>query len=413
MLQPKSIKLSELTHLIGATIKYAFDGELFWIVADVTSHSYKAQDDRHFFVLAEKGEGTNALVAKVDAVAWKPAAEKIRAFEDATGQRFQNDIHVLVQVSVSYNATFGLKLSVHDIDINFTIGALEQEKRQVLLRLEKECAEYIRKDRDRYITRNNQLRLNSVLQKIAVVASNGTAGYEDFMHTLQNNPYRYTFFVDSYFTPVQGENNAHLVRKALIDIFSSGKNYDAVVIIRGGGSQTDFLIFDTFELGQAVAKFPIPVITGIGHQRNETIVDLMAHSPTKTPTKAAEFIVSQSRLFEERLETAQSRILKEAQHSLSAATQTLRPLTANIKNYGRMYLQNQNGQVEHFVAVFSMMTPENIFKLGFAMVKHQGKVTNSPAKIKVGDEIDVTLSGVEITATVTAKRQSDGSEFKL
>ena len=191
---------------------------MFWIVADVTSHSYKAQDDRHFFVLAEKGEGTNALVAKVDAVAWKPAAEKIRAFEDATGQRFQNDIHVLVQVSVSYNATFGLKLSVHDIDINFTIGALEQEKRQVLLRLEKECAEYIRKDRDRYITRNNQLRLNSVLQKIAVVASNGTAGYEDFMHTLQNNPYRYTFFVDSYFTPVQGENNAHLVRKALIDI---------------------------------------------------------------------------------------------------------------------------------------------------------------------------------------------------
>ncbi len=413
MLPPTPIRLSQLTALIGNTIKYAFDGELFWVVGDVTSHNHKENDDRHFFVLAEKGEGTNSLVAKVETVAWKEAAEKIRAFEAATGQRFQNGLHVLVAVSVSYSAAYGLKLTLHDIDINFTIGALEQEKQAILRRLETECADYIKRDGERYITRNNQLELNTVIQKIAVVASNATAGYEDFLHTLQNNPYQYSFFVDNYFTPVQGENNSHLIKKALIDIYNSGKAYDAVVIIRGGGSQTDFLIFETFELGQVAAKFPIPIITGIGHQRNETIVDLMVHSPVKTPTKAAEFIIAQNRYYEECIDDAQNTIVSEAQQQLSEKMQALAPVASNIKNYSRMYLQNQNGQVEHFVSLFSMMSPENIFKLGFAMVKHKGKITNSPENIQVDDEINVTLSGIEISAVVTSKRKSDGTEFKL
>ncbi len=409
----KSIRLSELTAIINATIQYAFEGSIFWVVADVTSHSYKAQDDRHFFVLAEKGEGTNSLTAKIDAVAWKPAAAKIRNFETVTGQKFQSGIHVLVAVSVTYNGAYGLKLNMHDIDINFTIGALENEKQKILQRLENECADFIQKDGDRYITRNNQLQLNLVIQKIAIVASSGTAGHEDFMHTLQDNPYGYSFFADNYFTPVQGENNSHLIKQMLIDIFKSGKPYDAVVIIRGGGAQTDFLIFETFELGQVVAKFPIPIITGIGHQRNETIVDIMAHSPTFTPTKAAEFIIAHNRYFEEGVADLHNTIIYRAQQQFQSRRQQLEPVIQTIKNYSRLLLQKQKGQIAHFESVFAIMSPDNILKMGFAVLKHKGKIISNADNVLIDDEIKLTLSGVEITATVTSKNESDGSEFKL
>ncbi len=409
----KSIRLSELTAIINATIQYAFEGSIFWVVADVTSHSFKPQDERHFFVLAEKGEGTNSLIAKIDAVAWKPAAAKIKNFENVTGQRFQSGIHVLIAVSVSYNGAYGLKLNMHDIDINFTIGALENEKQKILKRLETECADFIQKDGEKYITRNNQLQLKPVIQKIAVVASSGTAGHEDFMHTLQGNPYAYSFFVDNYFTAVQGENNSHLIKQMLLDIFKSGKPYDAVVIIRGGGAQTDFLIFETFELGQVVAKFPIPIITGIGHQRNETIVDIMAHSPTFTPTKAAEFIIAHNRYFEEAIEDIQNTIIYRSQQQFQNRRQELEPVVQNIKNYSKMFLQNQKGQIAHFESVFSIMSPDNILKMGFAVLKHKGKIISTARDISIADEIKLTLSGIEITATVTSKNESDGSEFKL
>jgi len=242
-------------------------------------------------VLAEKQEGSNAIIAKAEAVAWKAGSVKIRDFERITGQPFKNDIQVLAKVAVDYNPLHGLKLTLVDIDINFTIGALEQQKQEILLRLLTECPDYIRRVGDQYLTLNKQLQLNAVIQKIALIGSGSSAGYEDFVHTLQNNAYQYRFTIDNYFTAVQGQANASMVRQQLIAIYNSHIAYDAVVIIRGGGAQTDFLLFDTFILGQAVAKFPIPVITGIGHQRNETIVDMLAHSPTNAPTKAAEFII--------------------------------------------------------------------------------------------------------------------------
>jgi exodeoxyribonuclease VII large subunit len=342
------IKLSDLTARIQQVISNAFANQSYWIVADVTNYSFYQQRGYHYFDLVEKQDNAGDIIAKVSAVAWGAGANKIKDFERITGQLFKNDINVLVKVSVNYHNVYGLQITLLDIDTNFTIGLLEQQKQETLNRLLAENHDFIRKEGDRYITRNNQLPLNPVLQRIAVVTSSNSAGYQDFKHTLDNNRFGYRFIVDNYFTVVQGEANAEQVQQRLIDVFNSGKPYDAVVMIRGGGAQTDFLIFDTYRLGRTIARFPVPVITGIGHQKNETIVDMMAHTPTKTPTKAAEFIIAHNKAFEDTLISMQKAILIRSQQLFSAHFQSLSSLNATIINKSRDMLSRHKDDISFF-----------------------------------------------------------------
>src|SRR6185312_1219580 len=175
----------------------------------------------HYFDLVEKAEGTNNINAKICAAAWGTGNLKIREFERITGQKFKNDINVLVNVSVEYHPVHGLKLTLLDIDPNFTIGVLEQQKQQTLQRLLKECADFIRKVGDNYVTRNKELKHQAVIQNIAIVTSQSSAGLQDFNHTLFTNAFNYKFKVDNYFTTVQGQASASLVYDTLLDIYNS------------------------------------------------------------------------------------------------------------------------------------------------------------------------------------------------
>jgi exodeoxyribonuclease VII large subunit len=304
-----SIKLSELTSQIQQVIDGAFGHKTFWIIADITNYTYKPQSNYHYFELVEKDKTAAKILAKVAGRAWGNASLNISNFEKATGQKFKNDINVLIQVSVQYNPSFGLQLNLLDIDTNFTLGLFEQQRKETLERLLRENQAFIKRAGEGYITRNSELALNQVIQRIAVISSDTSAGFQDFKHTLEHNPFDYKFYIDDYFALVQGDGNAKQFLARVIEVFESQKPYDALVIIRGGGAQTDFLIFDNYELNRAIAKFPIPVITGIGHQKNETIADLMAHTSTKTPTKAAEFIIAHNRAFEDNLIGTQKMIL--------------------------------------------------------------------------------------------------------
>ncbi|MBC8034605.1 MAG: exodeoxyribonuclease VII large subunit [Chitinophagaceae bacterium] len=311
------IKLSELTQKINHTLENSFAQKTFWIVADITNHSFHSQKGYHYFDLAEKNPATNNITAKVQGVAWGAGSLKLTEFEQITGQKFGNDIHVLIQVGVDYHAVFGLKLILVNIDPHFSLGLIEQEKQATLRKLLANYPGFIAKSGDGYSTKNKQLKLPLVIQKIALVTSGASAGMQDFVHTLASNTFGYRFKIDNYFTQVQGEANALAFYNKLIEVHQSGVGYDVVVIIRGGGAQTDFLIFDQLILGKIVAKFPIPVITGIGHQKDETIVDLMAHTSTKTPTRAAEHIIAHNRSFEESIMNEQRTILIKTQQSLS------------------------------------------------------------------------------------------------
>lgn len=473
------IKLSELNKQIQAVIDNQFSELALWVIADITNHSFKEKTSYHYFDLVEKAENSNELLAKISGKAWGTGSTRIREFERITGQKFTNNINVLIRVKVNYHIVFGLSLDIQDIDPNFTIGVLEQQRQATLASLVANNPGVISKVGDRYVTRNAKLPLPQVIQRIAVVASKTSAGNEDFKHTLLNNPYGYRFEIDDYHTVVQNDANAQQFLERLIDVFRSKIPYDVVVINRGGGAQTDFLIFDNYKIGLAVAKFPIPVITGIGHQKNETIADLMAHTQTKTPTKAAEFIITHNKQFEDSILNFQKAVLIRAQQifsanyrglttmntfivnnsrtflndykdalvsrnqivinktksllfqhksklSLIASTLVSKPkimagnklndlanTISNINSFKTGYLRNQSGYLRHLVSVINLMSPNNILKKGFAIVKYNGEVTSDPDIFKPGSEMEVILSNKSIRSKVTSKTNHDGSEFNI
>ena len=452
-----SIKLSELTRQIQQAIDGVFGQQTFWIIADITNYTYKPQSNYHYFELVEKDKNAARILAKVAGRAWGNASLNITNFEKATGQKFKNDINVLVQVSVQYNPAFGLQLNLLDIDTNFTLGLFEQQRKETLERLLRDNPGFIQKAGDRYLTRNNSLTFRPVIQRIAVISSDTSAGFQDFRHSLEHNPFGYKFEIDDYFALVQGDGNAKQFLAQIIAVYESKKPYDALIIIRGGGSQTDFLLYDNYELNRAIAKFPIPVITGIGHQKNETIADLMAHTSTKTPTKAAEFIISHNRNFEDRLTDIQkmiliktyqminhhkdrlvqlnqstintSRHLLHGHHNhilqlsgliltnprilISNKRKDLSNLTQNMQSYSRMYFLNKTGNIAHFQSVMRIMSPQNILNKGFAILKVNGKITSNADLISVGEELTIRLADSEIKTTVKSKSVYDENEFNL
>ncbi|WP_342648412.1 exodeoxyribonuclease VII large subunit [Mucilaginibacter sp. CSA2-8R] len=348
------LRLSELSGLVSEVMEQVFQGRGFWVIADVTSHSYKPGKNHHYFDLVEKEPGSSTLLARFSARAWNEGSDQIAVFEETTGQRFTNDINVLLLVSVNYHAAFGLQLVVHNIDVNFTLGTLEKQKQANLARLVDENPDHVRLADGEYVTFNQELHLHSVLQRLAVISSSTSAGYEDFQHTLQNNKQGYAFTVDAYFTVVQGENNARYIVEQLIAIYRSGINYDAVIIIRGGGAQTDLLLFEQYAIGKAIARFPIPVITGIGHQKNQTVADLMAHTALKTPTQAAEFIIARNRDFADYISLLQNSIAVRAQQHVSACQQevyvmhqTLRQAAYASLNTANNKLQRRGNELAH------------------------------------------------------------------
>ena len=442
-----SIKLSELSNRIQQTIDGVFGGQTYWIIADLTNHTFKPATNYHYFDLVEKDPSSSRMIAKLSGRAWGNASINIANFEQATGQKFKNDINILLQVSVQYNAAFGLQLNLIDIDTNFTLGQFEQQRAATLARLLKENPDFIRKEGERYVTKNSSLYLKKVIQNIAIITSDTSAGYQDFIHTLVHNPFSYAFKVDNYFTMVQGEANAKPIIDKLVDIYTSGKAYDMVVIIRGGGAQTDFLIFDNYELSRAIAKFPVPVLTGIGHQKNETIADLMAHTSTKTPTKAAEFILAINRSFEETVLNLQKLVLIKTQqlfalHSkrlaninsglvrdvlgllhghqrnltklssvvvtypkmlISGRKKDIAHLVSNLKSHQKSYFANKNSYLAHYTTMVKLMSPQNILNKGFAILKVGDKIISDVKGIEPGAELNIQLASAELKTTVTSK----------
>ena len=452
-----ALRLSELTAVVSDILATAFAQHTFWVIADVTNHTFKPDKNYHHFDLVEKASDSNDLLAKIQAKAWGKGSLSIQQFQQTTGQRFSNNIQVLVNVSVNYHPVFGLQLNVNEIDPNFTLGMLEQQRLATLERLVRENPEFISRAGDVFLTKNKGLILNKVIQRIAVVSSNTSAGWQDFKHTLDHNPFGYIFTIDDYFTLVQGESNAQQLVTRLIHVFESQVPYDAVVIIRGGGAQTDFLIFDNYLIGKAVAKFPIPVITGIGHQKNETIADLMAHTVTKTPTKAAEFILNHNRSFEDSIGAFQKRIIIQSQQRLSAGLQAIgrlnssivnqtqailfhkgrellsvgsaistkptiivynrkndiQQIASNLASFSAISLKNQRGYLGHYVTLIQALSPENTLKRGFAIIKADNRITSDPEQLVKGKDVEIILRNQSITTTVKSKKEYHGNEFNL
>ena len=278
------ISLSQLNGLIREALEINFMDEI-WLVAEIAEMRI-AGAGHCYLDLVEKKE--DKIVARIRANIWKFQYERIATnFFNATGSNLQKGMKVLFSVSLNFHEQYGISLVVKNIDPNYSIGDLERKKKEIIQRLTQE----------KLLQKNSELDLDLVPKRIAIISSKTAAGYGDFMNQISNNNRGYKFETRLFQSVMQGNG----VEDSLINNLSliSIKNYDCIVIIRGGGASLDLAGFDNYNLGKVIANCKLPVLTGIGHERDETIVDIVAHTKLKTPTAVAEFLIGRMQDFEE------------------------------------------------------------------------------------------------------------------
>jgi exodeoxyribonuclease VII large subunit len=275
------ISLYELNRQIKSIIKEATD-PAYWIFAEISE--LKTNVSGHCYLeLVEKDEKTEYLKAKSRATIWSPAFRMISSyFESSTGMPLSREMKVLVKVTVDFHELYGLSLNIIDIEPSYTVGELARKKQEIINRLAEEGV----------FDMNRELDFPVLPKRIAVISSRSAAGFGDFSDQLLNNEYDFQFHIKLFPAYMQGDDAEDSIIRALEIIHTYEDVFDVVVIIRGGGSQADLSCFNQYRLALHVAQFPLPVITGIGHEQDETIVDLVAHTQLKTPTAVAEYMIS-------------------------------------------------------------------------------------------------------------------------
>lgn len=295
----KSISLFDLNLRIKEVIKGSFQ-ELYWIVAEISE--LKVNSAGHCYLeLVDKDPDSFHIKARARATIWSYAYRMIKPyFESATRQNLDAGLKIMVKCSVEFHEVYGLSLNIQDIDPAYTVGELARKREEIIRRLEQEGV----------LTMNQELQLPLVLQKIAVISSATAAGFEDFIRQLERNDYRFKYYYKLFPATMQGQEAEQSIINALDRVHRYEDFFDVVAIIRGGGSQSDLSCFDSYHLAYYITQFPLPVITGIGHEKDESVTDIVAHTRLKTPTAVADFIIQQSTLFFARLLEMQNRTIK-------------------------------------------------------------------------------------------------------
>ncbi|GAB3561284.1 exodeoxyribonuclease VII large subunit [Spirosoma luteolum] len=384
------IRLSDLAFTLNAVIDDAFGQQAIWVVAE-TSDIKNYPDRNYCFLTLVEREGRET-VAKLEAAIWRRHYGAIRQFEQATGVAFARNIQLLLQVSVSFNPVYGLRLEILKIDPAYTLGNLERERQAVLDTLVREHPELVWVEAGQYITANQLLPRPLVMQRIALIAAPGSDGWRDFRHELAQNPLGYEYVVDEYLTQVQGQGAERSIVGQLTQIQQSGIAYDAVVIVRGGGSQLDFGSFDTLMMGLAVAGFPTPILAGIGHERNVSITDLLCHQSVKTPTKAAAFLIDHNRQFEERCLYLRERVAASARTSLQTTRDQLDSEIERFRFVMHNFFRDKHTDLAEKAVTLRHLDPANVLKRGYALLLRQNRIVTTASAIAPGDTLQVQLA---------------------
>ncbi len=399
--------LSELAGIIDDLVKDMFYNQVYWIVAE-TADVKKYPDRGYCFVTLVEKEGPETK-AKMEGVIWSKHYPALNNFEASTGIRFDKNIRVLLKVGVDFSPVYGLKLQIMDIDPSYTAGEIDRQKQQILDRLVKENPGIVSLVDGTYITQNARLARPLVFQKIALITAPDSDGRRDFLHETGSNPYHYVFHCDEYLTRIQGESAEDEIIDCLNRIKTSRRKYDAVIIVRGGGSQLDFGPFDTYPLGLTIAGSPIPVITGIGHERNVSITDLMSHLQVKTPTKAASFLVDHNHKFEEDIEGMLEYICNLSGKITDGENKALLQLRQRLSSSLKLYLSAKKNELDRLSITLRHLDPENILKRGYALVMKNDNIIIKPESIDSGDEVVVRLQNTFFRTLVQSKTEKNES----
>ena len=304
-------------------------------------------------------------------------------------------------VSVTYSPIYGMRLEIHQIDHAYTLGNIERERQAVLDTLVREHSQYVWMDQGEYITSNQMLDRPAVWQRIALITAPNSDGWRDFRQELANNAWGYQFTIDEYLTQVQGQGADKAICIQLEQIIRCQVPYDAVVIVRGGGSQLDFGAFDTLRMGVAIASFPYPVLAGIGHDRNVSITDMLCHQSVKTPTKAAVFLIEHNRLFEENCLQMAYRVAEASRVAMQNAREEIDNLTDQFRYGTQTYLRNRHIELTEKTTTVRHLDPINVLRRGYAMLSRNGQILTRADAFKMGDTVLAQFADGRIQLTVT------------
>lgn len=407
-----SLSLYELNKLIRSLIETSFD-RTFLVTAEIASCDVK---NHCYLVLVDKEEDT--IRAEIRAVIWANRFRAIsRAFENATGVPIARGIKILFEAEVSFHERYGLKLNILNIDPSYTIGELAVRRKEILERLSKE----------ELIDRNRELMFPLVPQRIGIISSSTSAGYDDLINHLANNSYGYLFNCSLYEAVMQGDRAEASIVSSMKKCADAADSLDLVVIVRGGGGQTDLHCFDSYEIGKAIALLPLPVIAGIGHHRDITVVDEVSNRRAKTPTAVADMIISAVKDFEESIDTlvhnlahGTRKLTLDLNRELSVLARRLEISSRNeqlrshhlISTYIKglkftiKFLQNQKLAIKSKEDSIKMLDPTNVLRRGYSITYNNGKALKSVYDISKGKNIRTLVHDGEIISSVSSKKKT-------
>jgi len=405
------LRLSELIRSVKDTLNDHLDPS-YWVVAEISE--IKINQKGHCYLeLSESAD--DIVIARVRATIWSYTYRNISGwFEKITGRELAQGMKVLANAQVNFHELYGFSLNIKDIDASFTLGEKAKQRQLVIDRLVK----------DGVFDMNKQLDLPLVPQNISLISSETAAGYEDFMNQLESNGHRYRFNVNFYPAVMQGEQAARSIITALLQVHQEADS-DLVMIVRGGGAQSDLDCFDEYELCAHIAQFPLPVITGIGHERDETVADLVAHTKIKTPTAAAEFLIQGLAQFEESLmevftdigKTGRRLVQLEMDRATSMSNglnqivsrylvqlrQTISSYQSNITSWTRQSLLTINRELTNLEQKIGLLNPVTILNRGYTLTYFEGRPLDN-VSLNKGDSIITISKNHSIESTVIKQK---------
>ncbi len=417
MNEPQHITLRELQRRVKAVLEGQFALPV-WVSAEISD--LKVNYSGHCYLeLVEKGGDNGVPTAQARAVVWRSQYPRIAAyFEAETGQRLAPGLKILAKVLVSYHELYGFSLQITDIDPSYTLGDLERQRQQTIAQLQQ----------DGVWEMNREVAMPTVVQRVAVVSSVNAAGYQDFCKELEKSPYRFEVTLFDAF--MQGEAAEQSIIDALCRVADRMEEFDAVVMIRGGGSRSDLNCFNAYRLCSYVAQFPLPVITGIGHDKDTSVADMVAHTALKTPTAVAGWLVERMSGIDGWLDGAALqlhdgvlRLTRREQLHLEELAGDLRHLPAGLLRQRGLELENRNAAFRQAVEMFlrqqrqrlgttaeliESRSPRHILRMGFAVVRSEGRIVRSADGTAPGQRLEIEVAdgrfAAEVAQTAARKR---------
>jgi exodeoxyribonuclease VII large subunit len=429
----ETLSLYELNGLVREIVEINLT-DYYWVRAELSE--VRVSQKGHCFVeLIEYDASEKVVIAKARAVIMRNIYPLLKVnFEETTGQPFTAGLKVLLQVSVSFSEVYGYSLIVQDIDPEYTLGSIIQKRKEIWERLQREGVAEM----------NKELELPSLVQRIAVISSPTAAGYEDFCHQLDSNVQGFRFVHRLFPAMMQGDEVEKTVIGALEQIAATQDDWDAVVIIRGGGAVSDLNVFDSYALANNCAQFPLPILTGIGHERDICVLDMVANRHLKTPTAVAVFLIERMQVQSMRLATLEATLQDKAEGLFNEKNEVLQHFVQRLSVVRRSYVPNHRQQLDYkFSRICALVThrvemqrarmmtlsdnvvkalghrlerekkrmqlmesvmnaydPVNVLKKGYSITMKDGKAVTDDRQVKAGDVLVTYLKDGEITSIV-------------